>query len=107
MADGMKVDPEALRGRSPQFAAAADKLTKAFEDLKQVRDAEGPCWGDDEAGQQFGTEYAKAIEEVDKGLKFLQESLSATKDELDKTADRWESDDQSSAEGLNAAGSAT
>ncbi|MGP4018696.1 WXG100 family type VII secretion target [Saccharopolyspora sp. 5N708] len=106
MADGMKVDPEALRARSPKFAAAADKLSKAFEDLKVVQDAEGPCWGDDEPGTQFNTEYTKALDEVNKGREFLVKSLDTTKDELDKTADQWQSDDEGSAENIDNAGSA-
>ncbi|GAA2786753.1 WXG100 family type VII secretion target [Saccharopolyspora taberi] len=104
MADGMQVNPDALRSRSPKFAAASEKLAKAFEDLKKVQDAEGKCWGSDEAGNKFDEEYTKALEDVEKGRKFLVDNLKATKDELDQVANQWEADDKGSAENLNAAG---
>lgn len=107
MADDMKVDLEALRKRTPKFAVAADKLNEAFDRLKAVQDAEGACWGNDDPGQQFNTQYTKALDEVHKDREFLITSLNATKDNLDKSADRWESDDHGSAEMINDAGSAT
>lgn len=106
MAD-MKVDLEALRKRAPKFAVAADKLNQAFDELKTVQDAEGACWGNDDPGQQFDTQYTKALGEVHKDREFLTKSLNATKENLDKSADRWESDDHGSAEMIYDSGSAT
>lgn len=106
MADGMHTDAEALRTRSPKFAAAADKLGKAFQDLKSAQEAEGNCWGNDDPGTAFFEEYGKARDESENGSEKLGEVLSGAKDELDQVAKQWDSDDQSSAEGVTNAGSA-
>nr|WP_228045888.1 WXG100 family type VII secretion target [Saccharopolyspora sp. HNM0983] len=102
----MQVDPEALRARSPKFAAAADKLDKAFQDLKSAREAEGNCWGNDDPGTAFHEEYAKALNESDATFTDLGEALNRTKEQLDQVSEQWESDDQSSAEGVENAGRA-
>lgn len=106
MADGMKVDHEALRKRTHKFEDAAKRLAKAFEDLESVKQAEGNCWGADDPGEKFEKDYTKAVEESEKGRKYLVENLGATKTELDKVADQWESDDEGSADNIKAAGSA-
>lgn len=104
MADGMQVDPEALRRRSPKFADAADKLAKAFATLQAVRDAEGECWGSDESGTKFAEQYTKAADDADKLDEHLVKTLNDTRVGLDKSADQWQSDDQASAENINVAG---
>lgn len=102
MADGMHVNPEALRARAPKFAAAADKLTKAFDDLEAVKDAEGACWGSDEAGTKFEEKYKPIADGTVTGKNFLENHLNRTTEDLGKTADRWESDDQNSAANFDA-----
>ncbi|AOS61918.1 WXG100 family type VII secretion target [Actinoalloteichus hymeniacidonis] len=104
MADGFESDPGALRTRSPKFVEAADRLTAAFETLQTVRDAEHGCWGADETGKNFEPDYITASEEADKGRDYLVEGLTATKDGLDKTADQWESDDETNADNIKSAG---
>ncbi|ASO18672.1 uncharacterized protein YukE [Actinoalloteichus hoggarensis] len=104
MRDDMLVDPDGVRAKSPKFAAAADRLASAFAALQSVRDAEGACWGSDESGAAFETEYNAAADEVQKGREFLDTELNATKEALDVTADQWESDDTISAANLDNAG---
>lgn len=104
MADGMHVDPEALRKRSPKFADASERLAKAFETLQAVRDAEGECWGSDEPGAKFAEQYTKAAEDADKLDEHLVKTLKDTRTGLDKSADQWQSDDEGSAENINVAG---
>src|SRR5699024_10914496 len=106
MADEMRVDADALRKRSPKFAEAGDKLTTAFEALKGVHQAEDGCWGSDETGAEFGKEYKKGWEEAEGAFNELGKLLSNTKDQLNETAAQWDSDDESSAAGIENAGSA-
>lgn len=107
MTDGMEVDPEALRKRSPRFTDAADRLRKAFEDLKTVQDAEDGCWGDDDAGKEFDGPYREAEGHAKAGHDEIVKGLEGTTTGLNASADRWESDDRFAAEEIAKAGGAT
>lgn len=94
---GMDVDPEQLRGKSPQFDAAADAIRAAFDKLNGVLQAEGDCWGGDEAGQTFAQDYLPASQQAEQGFPAVGETLGQVRTELDATAQTWDSNDQGSA----------
>lgn len=97
---GMDVDPEKLRGKSPQFDAAADAIRATFEKLNGVLQAEGDCWGSDEAGQTFAQDYLPASQDAEQGFTSMSETLGQVRSELDATAQTWDSTDQGSAANL-------
>ena len=57
MTDAYRVDPEHLRAAARGFVDVADLLQRAEGRVAGVLDAAGPCWGDDESGQQFAAQY--------------------------------------------------
>lgn len=97
---GFDVDPEALRGASPKFDGAADKLQAALNRLNGVLQAEGQCWGGDDAGQEFSKDYVPGSQSAANGITGLGKALHQVRTELDDTAKTWDDVDQGNAEGL-------
>jgi hypothetical protein len=59
-----RLDVEALRAARPGVEALRGRVAAALASLSAVLDAEGPCWGYDEAGHAFGDAYRPAAGEV-------------------------------------------
>ncbi|PKW15272.1 WXG100 family type VII secretion target [Saccharopolyspora spinosa] len=95
---GFDVRPEALRGASPQFDGAADKLQAALDKLNGVLQAEGECWGNDEAGQEFAKDYKPGSQSATDAFTGLTGALHQIRGELDNTAKTWETDDTNNAD---------
>lgn len=95
---GFDVDPEALRGASPKFDTAADQLRAALDKLNGVLQAEGNCWGGDDAGQQFAKDYEPASTSATDTFTGLNGALHQIRGELDETADTWDADDTNNAD---------
>ncbi|MGP4017372.1 WXG100 family type VII secretion target [Saccharopolyspora sp. 5N708] len=95
---GFDVNPEALRGASPQFDGAADKLKAAMDKLNGVLQAEGKCWGGDDAGQEFAKDYEPGSQQAVDAFSGLTNSLHQIRGELDNTANTWATDDTNNAD---------
>ncbi|APU12925.1 MULTISPECIES: WXG100 family type VII secretion target [Actinoalloteichus] len=98
MSGGYEVDPAALRTAATGFTSASDSLETARGSLENALSAEGNCWGDDEAGQTFSTEYVPNSEGALEAFVSLVTGLAGLKTNLDASADTWESMDQESAD---------
>ncbi|MFC7344278.1 WXG100 family type VII secretion target [Saccharopolyspora griseoalba] len=101
---GFDVHPEKLRGASPKFDSASDALKTALDKLNGALQAEGACWGADEAGQTFAKDYQPGADNGTEGLKALAKALHQVRGELDATARTWDEDDARNADGINSAG---
>jgi hypothetical protein len=55
-----RIDVAGLGAARQDVAEVAASLVQAGRALGAALDAEGSCWGDDEAGQAFGSAYAPA-----------------------------------------------
>lgn len=97
MTAGFHVDPVRLRGASPRFDAAADRLEDAAAALQAALAAEGPCWGGDEAGQTFQRNYLPQAEVTSNALAILVQALRGIRAGLDASAGTWDSCDQGAA----------
>ncbi|MBE9373049.1 WXG100 family type VII secretion target [Saccharopolyspora sp. HNM0983] len=91
---GMDVDPEALRSQAPKFGSAADAVGEVLDTLSAAIEAEGECWGTDDAGQEFAKNYSPATDQARDGLTSAVEMLNQVHRELADTATTWESSDQ-------------
>ncbi len=91
---GFRVDPVRLRGAAPQFDTVADQLQDARTVLETVLAAEGPCWGEDDAGQTFARSYFPQAEATTQALGTVAEALRAIRVSLDAAAGTWEGCDQ-------------
>lgn len=101
---GFEVNPEALLGASPKFDASSDKLQSALDKLNGVLQAEGECWGGDEAGQEFAKNYVPGAQQGTDGMKGLVQALHQVRGELDATARTWDDVDQANADGIKSQG---
>ncbi len=94
---GFEVDSTALRSASPKFSTTGDKLADAWEALRSVMDAEGACWGNDEAGQKFAQGYSPAADTARAAFPGMASGIHDIRTELDDTAATWEQVDQGNA----------
>lgn len=94
---GFDVKPDELRGASPKFDSTADKLKAALDKLNGVLQAEGECWGADDAGKEFGDKYVPGSKSATDGFAGLNKSLHQVRTELDATANDWDKVDQDNA----------
>lgn len=54
---GFTVDPSGLAGTTPNWGAQADQVRQIFTKLTSRLNAEGDCWGNDQAGTAFAGKY--------------------------------------------------
>lgn len=56
---------------------AADQLNQAGQTLRSALAAQGPCWGDDESGDEFAKDYVPGAQGATEAFGSLSEALSA------------------------------
>lgn len=54
---GFAVDPSGLSANAPIYGAHADEVAAIHLTLASKLDAEGDCWGNDQAGTAFSKQY--------------------------------------------------
>jgi uncharacterized protein YukE len=91
---GFRVDPVRLRGASPQFDTVADQLQDVRTALETALAAEGPCWGEDDAGQTFARSYLPQTGATTQALGAAVDALRAIRVSLDAAAGTWQGCDQ-------------
>ncbi|WP_243789528.1 WXG100 family type VII secretion target [Saccharopolyspora gloriosae] len=97
MSGQMEMRPEEIRAGGKRVGAAGDQLGNVLKQLKSGLQAEGECWGDDEAGQKFAESYVSNSTDVTDGMQKLAEALGNIMDNLTATADDTEGRDEQSA----------
>ena len=60
MPDWVGADVAALQATQPRFDDLASSVAAIEAHLASALDAEGACWGEDEAGRGFASEYLPA-----------------------------------------------
>ena len=80
-------DPEGLRGAGPHFDAIADSVAVTLRRLANTLDAEGPCWGADEAGSRFGSSYRPAADQARDAFRALHTGVSRVAAAVRQAAD--------------------
>ncbi|AOS61693.1 WXG100 family type VII secretion target [Actinoalloteichus hymeniacidonis] len=98
MSDGYEVDPAALRTAASGFTGASDSLEAARTSLEGALSSEGNCWGADEAGETFSSEYVPNSQMALEAFVNLVAGLTGLKTNLDGAADTWETMDEESAD---------
>lgn len=56
---GFTVDPAGLQAVVPAYDSQALALGDIYSTLRAALDAEGACWGNDDAGKAFAARYAE------------------------------------------------
>jgi uncharacterized protein YukE len=70
------VDSSGLASNAPQYGAAADQVQLLYGTLTSKLEAEGACWGNDDAGKAFAAKYVgpalTALQQMDSTQQGLQ-----------------------------------
>jgi uncharacterized protein YukE len=82
MTGGFQTDPEALQGNAPRYQRVSDQLQEIFDKLSNLLEAEGACWGNDDAGRAFAAKYVPgaldALQQMDstnQGLRSMVDGI--------------------------------
>ncbi|WP_225725500.1 MULTISPECIES: WXG100 family type VII secretion target [unclassified Nocardia] len=94
----LHVDPEALRGTRSRFDDESNTVKTAVSKLRQVINAEGKCWGNDETGQAFAKDYEKSAEDELKNIDGLAGVFTNLGAAVVKIADGLQSQDKVNAD---------
>ena len=105
MSGKMRMQPGEIRAGGKKIGNAGEDMDQVLSTLKSALDAEGECWGDDEAGQKFGSDYTKGRDGVLDSLKKVVEALGDIDDNLKATADDTEQGDARSGSDIQRSGS--
>ncbi|WP_280273130.1 WXG100 family type VII secretion target [Nocardia wallacei] len=97
--DPLRVDPAALRATQPRFTDVATRVKNALTLLQESITAEGRCWGDDEVGKAFETNYV-GIDELVQSVNGLSSLLTGIGESMTQTADLLSGQDGANAGGL-------
>ena len=100
MSDSMRMEPEEIRSGGNKIGHAGEDCENVHQKLKSGLDAEGKCWGDDEAGQEFAKGYEKSAKDVEEAIKKVAKALVDIKANLHATAADTEGRDAESAENI-------
>jgi uncharacterized protein YukE len=90
MTETMRVDIAALRGCEPVFSILSQVLDETRRRLGDRLDAEGACWGGDEAGMAFQESYGPAAATVREALSGLWLGVTSVGESLVEAADNAE-----------------
>lgn len=72
---GINAHTNDMSNQAPQYQATADQVEQLYQTLSAALDGYGPCWGNDDAGQEFARKYVepayKALTQMDTANKGL------------------------------------
>jgi hypothetical protein len=81
---GFTVQPTDLGTNGSQYSAVADQVRQIHQTLVDKLNAEGACWGNDEAGAQFAKTYVPPamtalgqMNDVDGGVQSMSEAAQS------------------------------
>ncbi|GAA2816946.1 WXG100 family type VII secretion target [Saccharopolyspora taberi] len=100
MSKPMRMEPGEIRAGGTKIGNAGQDCESVHQKLKGALDAEGKCWGNDEAGQEFAKGYEKSAKDVEEGIKKIAKALGDIQANLKQTADDVERRDSESAENI-------
>ena len=86
MGGRFEVDPAGLRAAAPDVGATAGRLGDAVAELRARLAGLHGCWGDDEPGRAFGSNYEPQAGELLSHLDLLVEALGKVPDGLEEMA---------------------
>ncbi|MCP2163968.1 WXG100 family type VII secretion target [Goodfellowiella coeruleoviolacea] len=101
MTNGYEVDPASLTAESAGFATQGDAVIDVRDRLVNALNAEGPCWGDDDTGQEFAAEYLPGVEQMVRAFTDLASGLVEVRNQLVGMAQQYEQVEQDQQRGFD------
>jgi len=97
MGDLTSVDPDKAEVATKKISETTDNLSTAFNTLDQFLASRFGCWGEDETGKQFGTNYVPGYQDFMKNFRDMRDQLKQTADDLSKIPDEFRKTDEDNA----------
>ncbi|WP_243789327.1 WXG100 family type VII secretion target [Saccharopolyspora gloriosae] len=97
---GARMDPDQVRSGAAKFDVAADQLDDAHQELERQLQAQGACWGEDEAGQGFAKDYMPTADLMNESMKALTETLRSLRQQVQEAANDAQATDQGNADDI-------
>lgn len=95
------MDAAAVRSAAAKMVSTGEDMAGGAAALARGIDAEGQCWGNDEAGQKFGTDYVPASDGVRKVMAEVAKTLQDIGKNLEESANLMEQQDSFNARGIS------
>jgi uncharacterized protein YukE len=95
------MDAAGVRSAAAKLERTGEELSSNAAALAGGLDAEGPCWGGDEAGQKFGTDYVPAADGIRKVMAEVAKTLQDIGKNLEESANLMEQQDTFNARGIS------
>lgn len=89
MSDQLRVDTDQLALRAAAVQHLGGRVDHALRALDAAMAAAGNCWGNDEIGKAFATNYVPLKDNVVKDFRAAAEGLTTTGEELGRLALRY------------------
>jgi len=90
-----------VRSAAAKMVSTGEDMATGAATLARGLDAEGQCWGNDEAGQKFATDYVPAADGVRKVMAEVAKTLQDIGKNLEASANLMEQQDTFNARGIS------
>lgn len=90
-----------VRSAAAKMVSTGEDMATGAAALARGLDAEGRCWGNDEAGQKFATDYVPAADGVRKVMAEVAKTLQDIGKNLEESANLMEQQDTFNARGIS------
>lgn len=90
-----------VRSAAAKMVSTGEDMATGAATLARGLDAEGQCWGNDEAGQKFATDYVPAADGVRKVMAEVAKTLQDIGKNLEESANLMEQQDTFNARGIS------
>jgi uncharacterized protein YukE len=95
------MDAAGVRSAAAKMGTTGEEMATNAATLARGLDAEGQCWGNDEAGQKFGTDYVPASQGVRDVMAKVAQTLQDIGKNLEESANLLEQQDNFNARGIS------
>jgi uncharacterized protein YukE len=94
--DELRVERAALKRNAEGFGSGAKTLEQIFDRLNSALSAEGKCWGADDTGKAFESNYTKPEQSALKTFPSLVKSLGDIENGVKRMADNYNKAEEAS-----------
>ena len=95
------MDAAGVRSAASKMVSTGEDMAGGAAALARGLDAEGQCWGNDEAGQKFATDYVPASQAVREVMAKVAQTLQDIGKNLEESANLMEQQDNFTARGFS------
>jgi uncharacterized protein YukE len=96
----MRINPDGVRAAAARIDTAGADFAGHGRELMNKLTGEGPCWGDDESGQNFAKDYVPSADALTKAIYDVSQAIVQIAANLRTQADAAQQTDTGAAQNL-------